>query len=507
MLSMATIPQALGTAVQHHQAGRLAEAEAMYRQILNVHPTNADALHLLGVLASQAGHNESAVDLMRRAIQLRPDLAVPHLNLGNSLRALNRIEEAADAYRRAIQLKPDFAEAHNNLGATLKEQGKLDEAIAAYRTAIQCRPGYAEAHNNLGVALWEQHRLDEAVSSYRRALQIQPEFADAHYNLANALRDQMLIEKAIAAYRRAVELSPTYALAWNNLGNLLESMGKIAEAEAAFRQGIALNPNFAALHNNLGNVLKNQGNCDDALPCYRQAMQLDPHSGSLHSNFLAALDCHPKVTPADLLEAHCEFDRRHAAPMRAAWRPHKNTRDPERPLRVGFVSPRFAFHPVGRFLIRPLENLDRGAFHVTCYSDTRTADAMTARIKAAASSWREVAAESDDQLAERIRADEIDVLFDLAGHTVGNRLAVFARKPAPIQITWLDYDGTTGLTAMTRHTLATNGMIEQTVSLPSNRCVDIAAAAGPSVGDLVIELEDPTHHRVAQDSTHRGTEI
>ena len=447
-MSAVTIQQALGVALQHHQAGRLAEAEALYRQILAADPRHADALHMLGVIAVQTGHPEPAVELIRQALAHRPELSAAYINLGNAQNALRRFREAADSYRRAIQLRPDFAEAHNNLGVMLKEEGKRDEAIVAYRQAIQYKPDYVAAHNNLGVALGESRQFSEAATACRRAIELQPDFADAHYNLGIALRGLGLDDEAMAAYQRAIELRPNYAWALTNLGNLLEKKSRFNEAEASYRRAIELNADFAPAHNNLGQLLKDLGRLDEAMPCYRRATDLAPDSASVHSNLLAVMQYCPGITLPELFAAHCEYDRRHAAPLRAAWHPHENLRDPDRPLRLGLVSPHFASHPVGHFLVRALENLDRGEFEIIGYSDTRASDAMTERLRAAMTGWRDTSAFSDEQLTERIREDRIDILFDLAGHTSGNRLLVFARKPAPIQITWLDYVGTTGLSAM-----------------------------------------------------------
>ncbi len=177
-------------------------------------------------------------------------------------------------------------------------------------------------------------------------------------------------------------------------------------------------------------------------------MQLKPDSPGVHSNLLLSLHYRPGVTLAELADAHAEYDRMHAAPLRTAWRPHDNARDPNRPLRIGFVSPDFGLHPVGFFLIRCLENLDRGQCETVCYSNRVPKNDLTIRLRAAAALWRDAVGLSDARLAEQIRADRINVLFDLAGHTAGNRLLAFARKPAPIQIGWIGYSATTGLAAM-----------------------------------------------------------
>ena len=236
--------------------------------------------------------------------------------------------------------------------------------------------------------------------------------------------------------------------AHNNLGNALKDQGKLDEAVACYRRALELKPDFAEAHNNLGNALKDQGKLDEAIACYRRALELKPDYAEAHSNLLCTLQYCAGVTPAALAEAHAEYDRRHAAPLRGAVAQHENVRDPHGRLRLGFVSPDLGRHPVGYFLVRVLENLSQERHETICYSDRIVKDDLTHRLQAAATQWRDVFGMSDERLAEQIRADRIDILFDLAGHTAHNRLLVFARKPAPIQITWIGYEGTTGLAAM-----------------------------------------------------------
>ncbi len=187
---------------------------------------------------------------------------------------------------------------------------------------------------------------------------------------------------------------------------------------------------------------------DEAIACFHRARELRPDSAATHNCLLFLLQYRPGVTLAELAAAHREYDRTHAQPLRSTWRPHENVRDPKRRLRVGVVSSDLARHPVGYFLVSGMENLDRPECETIYYSDRVPRDDLTVRLQAAATLWRDVVGLGDEQLAEQIRGDRIDVLFDLAGHTGGNRLLVFARKPAPIQITWIGYEGTTGLEAM-----------------------------------------------------------
>ena len=278
---------------------------------------------------------------------------------------------------------------------------------------------------------------------------MKPDYAEAHSNLGVAFQQQGKLDDAIACCRRALELKPDFAVANNNLGNALKDQGKLDEAVACYRQALELAPDYAEAHNNLGNVLKDQGKMDEAVACYRRALELKPEYAVAHSNLLFALEYCQGVTPDALAEAHAEYDRRHAAPLRPSteWTKVRSTAVPAR-LRLGFVSPDLGRHPVGYSLARVLENLDREQQETIVYSDRVAKDDLTQRLQAAATQWRDVFGIRDQQLAEQIRADCIDVLFDLAGHTAHNRLLVFARKPAPIQVTWAGYVGTTGLKAM-----------------------------------------------------------
>ena len=262
------------------------------------------------------------------------------------------------------------------------------------------------------------------------------------------MKDQGKLDEAIVRYRRALELKPDFAEAHNSLAVALKDQGKPDEPIAGDRRDLEPKRDDTEQHYNLGNALCQQGKTDEAVACYRRTLALKPDYAEAHSNLLYTLQYCTGITPAALAEAHAEYDRRHAAPLRGTVSRHENVHGPDGRLRLGFVSPDLGWHPVGFFLVRILENLSQQECETICYSDRITRDGLTRRLRVAASQWREVFGVSDQRLAEQIRADRIDVLFDLAGHTAHNRLLVFPRKPAPIQITWAGYVGTTGLKAM-----------------------------------------------------------
>ena len=271
-------------AIQFHQRGQLAEAERIYRQILDLDPHHADSLHLLGVLAHQVGRDNIAVELIRKAIVSDKRPTAYHSNLGTALQALGKLEEAAVCYKQALALKPDLAEAQMNLGAVLQAQGKFEEAEALFRRALALRPDLSEAHVNLGNTLQAQGKLEEAVASHERALALKPEYAEACFNLGNTRQAQGKLDEAVASYRRALALKPGAADVHGNLGNALLAQEKLDEAVASYERALALKPDYAEACYNLGNARQAQDKLEAAAACYERALVLKPQLPEAHYN-------------------------------------------------------------------------------------------------------------------------------------------------------------------------------------------------------------------------------
>jgi len=460
----------------------LAQAEKIYRQILDQNPDYPEALHNLGVVACQSGDNAGAVELIDRAIALKPDYPEAYSSLGSALRAAGKNQEAIEALRRAIQLRPRFAEAHYNLGNALADVKRLDEAIASFRQAIQLKGELVQAHANLAKALEEQGNLSESMAAYRQAIALDPHVARPHYrlgillhrtrqmeeavaslnralqinpsspevnnDLGIALRDAGQTSQALASYRQAILLRPDYAVAHNNLGNLLKDLGHLDEALAAHQQAVRFNPTFAEAHNNLGNTFKEMALLEESVAAYREAIRLRPELEMAWSNLLYAIHFHPGYDAAAIYAEHKVWNQRRAAPMGKGISPYLNDRNPDRRLRIGYVSPDFRDHPVGRFLTPLLSRHDRERFEVYCYSDVLRPDGVTELLRRQAGQWRNIVGISDERLAQGIREDRIDILVDLTMHMARNRMLLFARKPAPLQVTYLAYCSTTGLETM-----------------------------------------------------------
>lgn len=441
---MATVADTLKDGLAHHNAGRLKEAEAEYRHILAASPDHADANHLLGVIAHQRGDHRAGITLIEKALVQRPKAAVFHRNLGTALLAAGEAARAVEAHRTALSLQPDFAEAHHSLAEALRTLEKPLEAETHYRRALVLKPGFVFARNGLGLALAAQGRYAEAEAEYRAALAEAPGFAQALVNLAQALERQNRPKEAEAEYRKALAVDPASLAALVNWGNLCKDAGRTTEAMALYRRALQHHPDSAPALNNLANLLKDQGMVEEALTLFRRAIAIEPKFGHAHSNLLLTMHYVPGPTPEETFAAHREWAARFPPPNPT----HANTPDPERRLRVGYVSPDFRRHPVASFVEPILAAHDRTRVEVHCYAVHLKPDAVTARLRAQADHWREIGHLDAEAAADMIRADGIDVLVDLAGHTANNRLAVFARKPAPVQATYLGYPGTTGLPAM-----------------------------------------------------------
>jgi predicted O-linked N-acetylglucosamine transferase (SPINDLY family) len=398
--------------VKFHGAGDLTQAAEVYRRVLALDPNHTHALHLFGIVAYQIGDLEDAAALIGRATELDPSFADAFTNLGTVLQAQGKHAAAKAAMERAAALTPQAAVVHFNLGNLLAEMARLKDALGAYDQAIALQPTYAVAHSNRGIVLRDLDDLNGATDAFTKAVEHDPAYAEARYNLANCYRD----------------------------------LGRLTDAEREIREVISLRPTHANAHNSLGNILSDQGRVAEAINAFGAAMQHDPHSIAAASNWLSTQQYVPGITSEKLAETHKLWHEFHTARLPAF---PQRSRDDHRPLTIGFVSPDFGQHPVGVMTVRLFENLNRADINPIIFSTRPEGreDAISARIRAAAD-WRRVDGWDDDKLGAAIAAAGIDILFDMSGHTAGHRLTLFARKPAPVQVSWFGYVGTTGLPAI-----------------------------------------------------------
>ncbi len=476
-------------ALRHHQAGRLEEAERLYRQVLQGDPKHADALHFLGVIAHQRGRDDVALELLRQAIAQNARVPSFHNNLGNVLKALGRLEEAVASYHQALALRPDHAEAHGNLGSALQAQGRLDAAAAAYRRALALKPGSAEIHNNLGNTLQAQGQWDEAIASYARALTIKPNYAEAHANLGNVLKAQGRLEEAVASYRRALGLKPDYAQTHNNFGIVLLEQGLLEDAAASFARALALKPDYVEALTHLGHVLKEQGKPEEAQAAYRQALALEPENADARLGLaIAAIPLMPRsiaesVAAADAfsrsLSELSEWSQPHRGklgrsvgrnqPFYLAYRPtdvtgvlarygdllsreaaacwggQPNVGAPGQRIRMVIVSGQVRHHPAWDMVLRGIvAHLDRRQFQVHLYHTSAISDEETRWASAHVDRFIQGPRSMQSWLQEMAR-DRPDVIFYPEVGMDPATCSLAALRLAPLQVASWGHPATTGL--------------------------------------------------------------
>ncbi len=476
-------PREIDSLIAVYDQGRVAEAASLAQAMTARFPRHWVGWKMLGVAFSQMERNAEALFPMQQTVALLPNDAEAHNNLGITLHDLGRLDEAEKSYRRAIGINPNYAEAHGNLAATLLDLGRPHDAEISYRRSLKIKPNNADAYVNLGNIVKGCGRLEEAETNYRRALQIKPDYAEAYCNLANTLRmfgklgeaeanyrralqvkpnlaevhsylggtlhDLGRLTEAEASYRRALEIQENCASVHDNLGITLNELGRLTEAEACYRRALAIDPLLAEAHNNLGNTLFILGRLDEATVHFKRALEIKPTFAVAHSNLLHCLTQDATLDAETLFSEHRRFGEQFEEPLRTNWVAHTNSTDPDRRLQIGFVSGDFRNHVVASFIEPVLAHLSGySRLCVHAYSNQSVGDDFTERLQGHCTYWNYIAGISDDRVAEMIRRDGIDILIDLSGHTGNNRLLTFARKPAPIQASWMGYPGTTGLRAM-----------------------------------------------------------
>ncbi len=401
----------LARALTLHQAGKLSEAEQLYRSVLAHDATNAEALHLLGVVQHQHGKHAEAVQLIESAIALSPRNAEYYSNLGEALRAQDLLDAAERAFKHAIQLTPTFAIPHNNLGVMHQSQRRWAEAEQCFREAVRLDGGY---------------RI-------------------ARFNQANVLRSLGRTAEAVAIYEELIARHPTWIDPYLNLSDVQLRHARPEAAAVTLRAALQVDPQNPAVLINLGNAAKDEGLLDDAIACYRRASAVQPTHKTAASNLLYLLHFHPDLTPVQIREEHRKWEQSFIAPVQ---RPPRQPRPTGARIRIGYSSPNFCDHVVGWNMLPLFEHHDRAAFDIVCYSDVVRPDALTQKFRSHANTWRDCGEKNSEQMAAMVERDQLDIFVDLTLHMAGNRLRVFARKPAQIQATFAGYPGSTGLSAI-----------------------------------------------------------
>jgi predicted O-linked N-acetylglucosamine transferase (SPINDLY family) len=424
------------------QLGRLNDAVGCFQKVITLQPS-AEAHDNLGLALQALGRFDEAIASHRSALDINSGLVRAYYNLGNAYCRLNDFASAAENFRQACQRQPGFFEALNNLGATLLHLGRFEEALPCLAEANRLGPGNALTHYSLGLCLYRLRRYPEAVAALKRAILLDPNHLDAQFCLGEAYFAARQFPAAIEAYETVVRLRPDYAEAHNNLGLAYLKINALGRALECYRRAVQLNGMLAESHHNLGNALSFAAQHAEAMEFFRKALAVRPTFAHAHSNMLLVLN-YFENDPRRLYHEHVAWANKHTVDVRRRT-PRVGDRDPDRTLRVGYVSSDLHTHPVAYFLEPLLAAHDRKAFETVCYSDVTWPDETTQRLRSLACQWRDIVGMNNDKVADLVEADKIDVLVDLGGHTGSDRLLVLAQKPAPVQVSYLGYPNTTGL--------------------------------------------------------------
>ncbi|MEN9357515.1 MAG: hypothetical protein RL695_1686, partial [Pseudomonadota bacterium] len=432
-----------------HEDAAYLKVAGLARAMTEKYPWHGLGWQVLGAALTQLGEVDAAVVTLKHALWMDASQPYTHYNLGVALRNAGRLEEAIPCFQRALEILPEQFEAHYNLGITLKELENFPAAEQSLRRALTLKPGDADALNNLGIVLHEQGCLEQAEAVFQQSLSTHPEHVASWNNLGLTLKHLGRMKEAAAAFRQSIALQQDYLPAYDNLGALLIQMRQLEEAEQCFQQMKRFAEDTPEIHCGLGSIHQTRGEMQQAVAHFRRALALAPHHAAAYSSLLFCL-CHDAdVDAATLFEAHRAYAAIVETPWISSWPKHDQVKDPGPTLQVGFVSADFNNHPVACFFEPILVHLAQcGNLRLHAYYNEVYEDNTTHRLKPCFSRWSCVAHLTDAALFEKIRTDGIDILIDLSGHTGKNRLACFARKPAPIQASWLGYAGTTGLQAM-----------------------------------------------------------
>lgn len=397
------------SAVSYHRDGDLVKAEELYNKILLAYPAHVDTLVNLAAIVYNRDP-QSALDLLRKARSVAPDSVSVHFNLGNLLQRHNYRQKAINEFREVIRLNPNYHEAYFRLGMLFSELGKLEDSIFCYKKAFEIKPDDVRVVNNLTDIYNRLKKFDEAEEMARKTLELTPNLAEAH----------------------------------GNLGNVYKNQGNYEKAEFHFKEALKSHPEDSKILYHLGATLLFSNRAQEAASHLKKSMEQDPTFHHAHSSYVYALNYFEEPTKQEIFEAHCDWGKQQSKGVQDntwSW----IDRNPDKKIRVGFVSPDFRAHVVALFIQQLFSHYDKKQFEFYGYAEVANPDGFTSKFMGQLDGWRTTIGLTDEMVYETIKKDKIDILVDLAGHSAGNRLVAFSMKPAPVQVSYLGYINTTGL--------------------------------------------------------------
>ena len=444
---MTDVNAAFAAAVDLHNAGDFPGAERAYRDILAAAGSHAPTLCNLGALLVRAGDTDGAEQQYHLALATTPNYPDAHFNLGNLYRRLHQLPAAGDHYRACLAASPRHASAAYNLGLVYAAQGELAAAVEAFRTVTTLEPTNSDAHTRLGDALVRAGQLNDGIVAFRRGSALAPTDVRALYNLGLALANAGLTAEAQECLQKALRIKPDYAEAHNAMGLNLETIGRKDDALFHYQKAVELKPDLADAWSNLGTSVAEQGRSAEAIGCLRESLSIRPDAAPIHSNLLLLLNYGSDLTPTEVAAEHRAWAAKFTPPC-PPRPPIPEPHDPDRRLRIGYLSSDFRAHTLSGFIATLLTHHDRDRVEVFAYASILRPDDVTAKLEGLADHWRMIGGVPDERVFRQMIADQLDVLVDLNGHTAGNRLMLLANRPAPVQLTLFGYPNTTGVQAI-----------------------------------------------------------
>ncbi|KAK8473623.1 hypothetical protein PHAVU_001G192300 [Phaseolus vulgaris] len=436
-------------------AGFTQDGIKKYFEALKVDPHYAPAYYNLGVVYSEMMQYDMALTFYEKAAAERPVYAEAYCNMGVIFKNRGDLDSAISCYDRCLTVSPNFEIAKNNmaialtdLGTKVKLEGDINQGVALYKKALYYNWHYADAMYNLGVAYGEMLKFDMAIVFYELAFHFNPHCAEACNNLGVIYKDRENLDKAVECYQLALSIKPNFSQSLNNLGVVYTVQGKVDAAASMIEKAIMANPTYAEAYNNLGVLYRDAGDISRAIDAYEQCLKIDPDSRNAGQNRLLAMNYIDEGIDDTLFEVHRNWGSRFMRlyPRYTSW---GNTKDPDRPLVIGYVSPDYFTHSVSYFIEAPLVYHDYSNFKVIVYSAVVKADAKTIRFREKVTKkggiWKDIYGIDEKKVADMVREDQVDILVELTGHTANNKLGMMACRPAPVQVTWIGYPNTTGL--------------------------------------------------------------
>ena len=434
-------PEKIKFILELFDSNKLIETKKEIDKQLIIYSKSSVLFNIFGAVFARQNKLQEALENYNKSIKINPNYAQAHNNLGACLYRLGKIDEAIQSYQKAIEILPNNPDAHNNLGVALKELGEREKSLACFQKAIKIQPNHADAYNNLGVALKELGESGKSITCFKKAIKIQPNHADAYNNLGTEFKQLKEYKKSIYYYKEAIQIKPNFSVAYSNLGNAFKGLGEYDKAINYQEKAIQINPEYAEAYYNLATIYEELNEFEKTVSYYQKTIEIQPNHSYANSNLLFNICWSNNNTEylkvaKKYYETIPKYDQKRSTYYKTSSR--KN-------IKVGFVSGDFRNHSVIFFLLDTFKYLQKKRVKLFAYSNNLDEDDFTKLIKQYFDNWVSIVHKTDKNLINLIRKDNLDILFDLSGHTANNRLAVFKNRCAPVQATWCGWLASTGV--------------------------------------------------------------